>query len=174
MWQSLRRPVRRHRNYESDYYNLFSVHQLWTNDAAFHRFANWLNSLSPDVSVVPNNIIKIGKKNDSGYNKPVANQLHKQMNLLKEEIAILSPSMIICPTSNLDYYNYPLYDLLGDYEEQVLQQDLFVSERRYEAFPHIPFIMCPHPQGKWNEDMDKVKQIISKYVLEKWIALPPP
>ena len=89
------------------------------------------------------------------------------MNLLKEEIAILSPSIIICPTSKLDDYNYPLYDLLGDYEEQVLQQDLYVSERRYEAFPHIPFIMYPHPQGKRNEDMDKVKQIISKYVLEK-------
>ena len=63
------------------------------------------------------------------------------MNLLKEEIAILSPSIIICPTSNLDDYNYPLYDLLGDYEEQVLQQDFLYQKDATRLFP-ISHLLC--------------------------------
>ena len=141
------------------------IHQEGGNDAAFHRFVGWLSSLSPDVEVIPNNIIKIGKKNTNGYYKVVADELHSVSHIMKEEISILKPSVIVCPTSNLYDYNKPLAELLGDSVEKVLQQDLFVSERRYEAFPNTTFIMCPHPQGKSTEDMNKVKQIISGYIL---------
>lgn len=146
-------------------YTLY-IHQEGGNDAAFHRFVGWLSSLSPDVEVIPNNIIKIGKKNTNGYYKVVANELHSVSHILKEEISILNPSVIVCPTSNLYDYNKPLTELLGDSVEKVLQQDLFVSERRYEAFPNTTFIMCPHPQGKSTEEMNKVKQIISGYILK--------
>lgn len=142
------------------------IHQEGGNDAAFHRFVGWLSSLSPDVEVIPNNIIKIGKKNTNGYYKVVADELHSVSHILKEEISILKPSVIVCPTSNLYDYNKPLTELLGESAEVVIQQDLFVSERRYEAFPNTTFIMCPHPQGKSTEDMNKVKQIISGYILK--------
>ncbi len=145
-------------------YTLYIYHEQG-NGAAFHNFVGWLSSLSPNVAVIPNNIVKIGKRSTNGYYKLVANRLHEQMNLLREEIAILAPTLIVCPTSNLDAYNAPLHQLLGDYEERVLQQELFVSERRYEAFADIPFIMLPHPQGKTREDMDSVKRIVAKYIL---------
>lgn len=145
-------------------YTLY-IHHEGGNDAAFHRFVGWLSSLSPNVEVIPNNIIKIGKKATNGYYKAVVNELHSVAPILKDEIAILKPSVIVCPTSNLYDYNQPLGELLGGFTERVLQQDLFVSERRYDAFPDTLFIICPHPQGKASEDMDKVKQIISNYVL---------
>lgn len=146
-------------------YTLYT-HQEGGNDAAFHRFVGWLSSLSPNVDVIPNNIIKVGKKSTNGYYKVVNDELHSVTHILKEEISILKPSVIVCPTSNLYAYNQPLTELLGEYTEMVIQQDLFVSERRYEAFPNTPFIMCPHPQGKSSENMDKVKQIISRYILK--------
>lgn len=142
------------------------IHNERGNDAAFHRFVEWLSSLSPNVDVIPNNIIKVGKKNTNGYYKLVADELHSVAHILKEEINILNPSVIVCPTSNLYAYNQPLAELLGEYTEMVIQQDLFVSERRYEAFPNTPFIMCPHPQGKSTENIDKVKQIIYSFILK--------
>lgn len=145
-------------------YTLYIYHERG-NGAAFHRLVNWLCSLSPDVAVIPNNIIKIGKKSCNGYYNVVAAELHKQMTLLKEELTILKPTLIVCPTSNLYAYNQPLEEMLGGYTEKVLQQDYFVSERRYEAFPDTPLIMCPHPQGKTKEKLNRVKDIISKYVL---------
>lgn len=145
-------------------YTLYTYHERG-NGAAFHRFVNWLCSLSSDVAVIPNNIIKVGKKSCNGYYKVVATELHKQMTLLQDELTILKPALIVCPTSNLCAYNKPLEDMLGNYTERVIQQDLFVSERRYEAFPDTPFIMCPHPQGKTIEKLNSVKEIISKYAL---------
>ncbi len=149
---------------------LMQLYTLYTysergNKAAFHRFVNWISSLSPDVAVIPNNVIKIGKKYKNSYYKVVADKLHEQVNLLKEEISILIPSIIICPTSNLEAYNQPMAELLGNYTESIIQQDLFVSERRYEVFSNIPFIMCPHPQGKKRVKLDQVKEIISRYIL---------
>lgn len=84
------------------------------------------------------------------------------MNLLKEEIAILQPSFIICPMSNLERYNTPLGQLLGDNKETIVidEDDLFMSVRYYESFPNIPLIVCPHPQGKSVEQLAVVKDII--------------
>ena len=145
-------------------YTLY-IYKEQGNRAAFHNFVNWISSLSEDVSVIPSNIIKVGKKSIKGYYKPVVEEMQMAAPMLKEELSILAPSVIICPTSNLYDYNQPLSDMLGNHTEQVLLEEPFVSERRYDSFPDIPFIICPHPQGKPKEELDKIKQIVSKYIL---------
>lgn len=142
-------------------YTLYTYHEKG-NGAAFQRFANWMPTISDNIAVIPNNIVKIGKKATNGYYTSVAEVLHSKINLLKEEIAILQPSFIICPTSNLERYNEPLCELLGNNIESVVvdQDGVFVSVRFYDAFPNTPLIVCPHPQGKSVEQLELVKEAI--------------
>ena len=142
-------------------YTLYTYHEKG-NGAAFQRFVNWIPTISNNIEVIPNNIVKIGKRVTSGYYTPVTEALHSKANILKEEIAILQPSFIICPISNLERYNEPLCELLGRNVESVIvdQDGIFVSVRFYDAFPNIPLIVCPHPQGKSVKQLKRVKDTI--------------
>lgn len=151
-------------------HELQQLYELYINEengngAAFQRFVNWFRTIRPGVSVLSNNIVKVGKHSTNGYYKCVADALDEKFNLLLEEIKITRPQVIVCPTSNIDKYNERLEMLLGQcMEEQILQEDLFVSVRYYEFIPTIPLIMCPHPQGKKRVKLNEVKKIIDNVI----------
>lgn len=145
---------------------LQQLFSLYTNEdkgngAAFHRLVNWLSSLE-DVSVLANNIVKIGKANTNGHYITVAKKCNKEMPLLRQEIEITMPDLILCPTSNIDSYNLYLKEQLGEFTEEDLDEHIYL--RYYESFPSIPVIICPHPQGKKTEDVNRVKEIVSEIV----------
>lgn len=147
-------------------HELQQLYELYINEengngAAFHLFVNWFRTIADGVSVLPNNIVKVGKQSTNGYYKYVVDVLDEKVNLLLGEIRITRPQVILSPTSNIEKYNDRLKMLLGKcLEEQVLQEDLFVSLRYYASIPEIPLIMCPHPQGKSSDKLAEVKKII--------------
>ena len=132
------------------------------NGAAFQRFVNWVPTIMEGVSVIPNNIVKIGKASKNGHYADVANVCNAELPLLKEEIMITKPHLVVVPSSNIEVYNECMAAQLGNCKERLLDEQ--VSLRYYESFPDIPFIVCPHPQGKSIEELDKIKKIISEYV----------
>ena len=150
--------------------SILELQQLYTlytyeekgNGAAFQRFVNWVPTIMEGVSVIPNNIVKIGKASKNGHYADVANVCNAELPLLKEEIMITKPHLVVVPSSNIEVYNECMAAQLGNCEERLLDEQ--VSLRYYESFPDIPFIVCPHPQGKSIEVLDKIKKIISEYV----------
>lgn len=133
------------------------------NGAAFQRFVNWVPTIMDGVSVIPNNIVKIGKESANGHYADVACACNAELPLLKEEIMVTRPNIVVVPISNIDVYNHCLSSQLGNSKEILLEEHVYL--RYYESVPDIPFIICPHPQGKTNEDLDKIKKVISEYVI---------
>ena len=133
------------------------------NGAAFQRFVNWIQSIEEGVAVMPNNVVKIGKKYQNGHYAKVASICNEELPLLREEILITKPNVIVCPTSNFEPYNLCLTAQLG---KKVSEESLdeHICLRYYASFPDIPFIICPHPQGKSNEDLNRIKEIISRFI----------
>lgn len=148
-------------------YKLY-VHEEKGNQAAFMRFVQWILTIKEGIEVLPNNIIKIGKKSRSGHYKSVAREQMNILPVVQEEIRIINPDVIICPTSNILAYNEYLTAMFGSYTEEVLQEDLRVSVRQYDTIKEIPVIICPHPQGKSTEQLDAIKNSIAMYIKMKY------
>lgn len=150
--------------------SIHELQQLYTlytyeekgNGAAFQKFVNWVPTIMEGVSVIPNNIVKIGKASKNGHYADVANICNVELPLLKEEIMITMPHLVVVPSSNIGVYNECLATQLGNYKELLLDEHVYL--RYYDSFPDLPFIICPHPQGKTIEELDKIKKIISDYV----------
>lgn len=132
------------------------------NGAAFQRFVNWIPTIMDGVEVIANNIVKIGKASTNGHYIDVARASEENLALLKDEITITQPDIVICPTSNSETYNMSLSTQLGKFSQKTIDEHMYL--RYYESFPGIPFIICPHPQGKSTHDINRIKGIISEYV----------
>ena len=84
-------------------YDLFINHDLGNPGSAFHRFVNRFRGIinCKQIGVICNNVIKVGKKSKTGFYKSA-----KDLVVLKEEIDILNPDLVVCPLSyKADYMN---------------------------------------------------------------------
>lgn len=149
-----------------DLQQLFTLY-IWEEHGKgpFHSFIKRLNTID-GVTVLPNNIVKIGKKGKAGHYSAIARFCNEELPLLREEIAITTPDLIVCPTSNYDQYNICLSAQLGNHTEERLGEHIYL--RHYESIPDTPVIICPHPQGKAREDLDVIKDTIENYICKRF------
>lgn len=93
-------------------------------NSPYWNFQNRIMNSNPDVGFVQNNIVKIGKRDDSGCDDDIDNLAHKYFPVFKDELNILKPHLIIFLTG--PNYDDKIKNNLGSFvKENCLDEEEF-------------------------------------------------
>lgn len=145
----------------------------WGDNYAFWTFVSALREYSRDdlgnaVSVISNNVVKVG--NDGiGFNDELLEAMLKKENLLKEEIGILRPDILIFLTG--PSYDPVIKKILGDFAIESIDPALRL-DRLYIDGLDVEAYRCYHPRylscrRKWNPALGLFKDLFVRKIDEK-------
>lgn len=153
-------------------YNKFVIED-WGDNSLFWQFVSTLREWSrdcsnSDIAFIPNNISKIGRPG-IGTDDIVFNTVINNINLVREEIGIIHPDMLLILTVRYDNY---LKAVLGNYTVTSIDNIPRLSWLELQEL-NIPCLRCPHPLSltignNWNETVCFIKKMIDlKFVSKK-------
>lgn len=148
------------------------VNKEWGDDSLFWQFYSAIreNTQYNDVSVIANNIIKIGVEG-KGYDKDVYTSSIKDFNILKDELDVLKPDIVIFTSIN-KRYNHIIEDILGQYNrfkfdnDNVIYKYEFMNRYDFEFYQICGprYLLC---RKMWNNVVNVLTNRIKEYGKDK-------
>lgn len=147
-----------------NHYNKFVIED-WGDNYQFWQFVSTLREWSrdcrhSDIAFIPNNVSKIGRPG-KGTDDSVFNAVIDNVNLVRKEIDIIHPDMLLILTVSYDNY---LKAVLGNYTATPIDNVQRMSWLELQEL-NIPCLRCPHPlslsfNNSWNETVCFIENII--------------
>ena len=155
--------------------NLMNLYDLFVNisrgyNSPFWSFINTIQEeVSIDTQIIINNVVKIGKRGQTGCDKNINNLIFQHFNILLEEINILKPDMLI-------FLSGPRYDkyiktFVGNFELE--QMDPSINCRKFAQIKfdnkELPVAYrCYHPRYlRMTRNFDNYLKIILDLIRNK-------
>lgn len=155
--------------------NLMKLYDLFVNisrgyNSPFWSFINTIQEeVSIDTQIIINNVVKIGKRGQTGCDKNINNLISQYFNILLEEINILKPDMLIFLTG--PRYDKYIETFVGDFELE--QLDPFIICRKFAQIKfdnkELPVAYrCYHPRYlRMTRNFDNYLKIILDLIRNK-------
>ena len=139
------------KNYNSPFWNMYRKLEKETSE---------------DVGFIANNIVKIGRKEGVGSDKPVVEKIYVHFNIIKKEIEILKPTIIIAMTGAYDNFIKRFLDgeIVNDISSEGFSKINFGKVNYTADMPLTYRFAHPGPiqrRGMYHQAIACIKNIIS-------------